>query len=135
MTDMEMPDMFDRLTAQVEQWAEMYQEPPEFELASDRELTRTDAERRVEVTMKNFKVASVHIDDTWYTEWLPSLLQIEQAVRDAVNAALSDYWAKELQDAKDHQTPMGEIAAGLQELSVEFRGVYENAVARLDAHS
>ena len=55
----------------MEQWAEMYQEPPEFELASDRELTRTDAERRGEVTMKTFKVASVHIDDTWYTEWLP----------------------------------------------------------------
>src|SRR5674476_811666 len=79
MTEMEMPDMFDKLTAQVEQWAEIYPEPPEFELASDRELTRTDAAHRVEVTMKDFKVASVHIDDTWYTEWLPSLLQIEQA--------------------------------------------------------
>jgi len=113
MTDTEMPDMFDKLTAQVEQWAEKYPEPPEFELASDRELTRTDADRRVEV---------------------PSLLQIEKAVRDAVNAALGDYWAQELQDAKDHQTPMGEIAAGLQELSVEFRGAYANAVARLEAH-
>jgi hypothetical protein len=134
MTDMEMPDMFDKLTAQAGQWAELYPEPPEFELSSDRELTRTDAERRVEVTMKDWHVASVHIDDTWYTEWLPSLLQIEQAVRDAVNAALGDYWAHELRDAKDHQTPMGEIAAGLQELSVEFRGAYANAVARLEAH-
>ena len=132
MTDTEMPDMFDRLTAQVEQWAELYPEPPEFELASDRELTRAD--RRVEVTMNDFRVASVHIDDTWYAEWLPSLLQIEQAVRDAVNVALGDYWAEELQDAKDHQTPMVEIAAGLQELSVEFRGAYANAVARLEAH-
>jgi hypothetical protein len=134
MTDMEMPDMFDKLTAQVEQWAELYPEPPGFELASDRELTGTDADRRVEVTMKDWHVASVHIDDTWFAEWLPSLLQIEQAVRDAVNAALGDYWAQELRDAKDHQTPMGEIAAGLQDLSVEFRGAYANAVARLEAH-
>lgn len=134
MTDTEMPDMFDKPTRQVEQWAQDYPEPPEFEVASDRELTRTDAEGRVEITMKDWRVASVHIDDTWYTEWLPSLLQIEQAVRDAVNVALGDYWAHELQDAKDHRTPMGEIAAGLQELSVEFRGAYANAVARLEAH-
>ena len=134
MTDREMPDMFDQLTAQAETWAERYPEPPDFELSSERELTRTDTERRVEVTMKDWRVASVHIDDTWYTEWLPSLLQIEQAVRDAVNAALGDYWTKELQDAKDHHTPMGEIAAGLQALSVEFRGAYANAVARLEAH-
>jgi hypothetical protein len=134
MTDTEMPDMFDKLTAQVEQWAEQYPEPPEVELSSDRELTRSDADRRVEVTMKDWRVGSVHIDHTWYTEWLPSLLQIEQAVRDAVNEALGDYWAKELQDAKDHWTPMGEIAAGLQELSVEFRGAYAHAVARLESH-
>jgi hypothetical protein len=134
MTDTEMPDMFDKLTAQAQRWAERYPEPPEFELSSDRELSRTDASHRVQVTMKDFKVASVHIDDAWYSEWFPSLLQIEQAVRDAVNAALGDYWAEELQDAKDHQTPMGEIAAGLQELSVEFRGAYANAVARLEAH-
>ena len=134
MTDMEMPDMFDKLTAQAQQWAESCPEPPAFELASERELTRSDAERRVEVTMRDWHVKSVHIDDTWYTEWLPSLLQIEQAVRDAMNAALGDYWAQELQDAKDHQTPMGEIAAGLQALSVEFRGAYANAVARLEGH-
>lgn len=135
MTDTEMPDMFDRLTAQAQRWEEQYPEPPEFELSSDRELSRTDASRRVLVTMKDFKIASVHIDDTWYAEWLPSLLEIEQAVRDAVNATLGEYWAQELQDAKDHQTPMGEIASGLQELSVEFRGAYEKAVARLDAHA
>jgi hypothetical protein len=134
MTDTEMPDMFDKLTARAQRWAEQYPEPPEFELSSDRELSRTDASHRVQVTMKDFKIASVHIDDTWYAEWLPSLLEIEQAVRDAVNAALGDYWNQELEDAKAHQTPMGEIAAGLQELSVEFRGAYANAVARLEAH-
>jgi hypothetical protein len=135
MTDTEMPDMFDKLTAQAQRWAERYPEPPEFELSSDRELSRTDASHRVQVTMKDFKVASVHIDDAWYSEWFPSLLEIEQAVRDAVNAALGDYWNQELEDAKAHRTPMGEIASGLQELSVEFRGAYEKAVARLDAHA
>jgi hypothetical protein len=135
MTDTEMPDMFDRLTAQAQRWADKNTEPPEFELSSDRELSRTDAAHRVQVTMKDFKIASVHIDDTWYAEWLPSLLEIEQAVRDAVNATLGEYWAQELQDAKDHRTPMGEIASGLQELSVEFRGAFEMAVARLDAHA
>ena len=134
MTEMEMPDMFDKLTAQTQRWAELRPDPPDFELASERELTRSDAERRVDVTMKDWRVGTVHIDDTWYTEWLPSLLQIEQAVRDAVNAALVDYWAEELQDAKDHRRPMGEIAAGLKELSVEFRGAYAKAVARLEAH-
>jgi hypothetical protein len=134
MTEMEMPDMFDKLTAQAEQWAEAHPEPPDFEPASERELTSCDAERRVEVTMKDWQVKSVHIDDTWYTEWLPSLLQIEHAVRDAVNAAMGAYWSQELQAAKDHHTSMGEIAAGLQELSVEFRAAYANAVARLEAH-
>lgn len=134
MTEREMPDMFDKLTARAEHWATSYPEPPEFELTSERELTRSDAERRVEVTMKDWQVASVHIDDTWYTEWLPSLLQIEQAVRAAVNAALHEYWSQELEHAKDHHTPLGEIAAGLQELSVEFRDAYANAVARLEAH-
>jgi hypothetical protein len=134
MTDREMPDMFDKLMAQAEQWAEAYSESPEFEPASERELTRSDVEGRVEVTMKDWQVKAVHIDDTWYTEWLPSLLQIELAVRDAVNAALGEYWSQELQDAKDHHTPMGEIAAGIQELSVEFRGAYAKAIARLEAH-
>ena len=83
--------------------------------------------------MKDWKVASVHIDDTWYAEWLPSLLQIERAVRDSVNAALTDYWTQELLDAKAHHTPMGEIAAGLKEPSVEFRSAYANAIARLEA--
>ena len=55
-------------------------------------------------------------------------------MRDAVNAALGEYWSQELQDAKDHHTPMGEIAAGIQELSVEFRGAYAKAIARLEAH-
>jgi hypothetical protein len=135
MTDMEMPDVFDRLTAQAQRRAEQYPEPTEFELSSDRELSRTDASHRVQVTMKDFTVASVHIDDAWYSEWFPSLLEIEQAVRDAVNAALTDYWNQELEDAKAHRTPMGDIASGLQELSVEFRGAYETAVARLDAHA
>ncbi len=134
MTKTEMPDMFDKLTRQVERWAEHCPEPPEFEPASERELTGSDDDRRVEVTMKDWHVASVHIDDTWYTEWLPSLLQIEQAVRDAVNVVLAEYWSQELQNAKDHHTPLGEIVAGLQELSVEFRGAYANAVARLEAH-
>jgi hypothetical protein len=135
MTDMEMPDVFDKLTAEAQRWAEDYPDPPEFELSSNRELSRTDALHRVQVTMQDFKVASVHIDDAWYAEWFPSLLEIEQAVRDAVNAALTDYWNQELADAKAHRTPMGEIATGLQELSVDFRGAYEKAVARLDAHA
>ena len=135
MTSTEMPDMFDKLTAQAQRWAEQYPQPPDFELASSRELTRTDTDRRVEVTMKDWRVASVHIDDTWFSEWLPSLLQIEQAVRDAVNAVLGEYWNQELEEAKAHRTAMGEIASGLEELSVEFRGAYEKAVARLDAHA
>ena len=135
MTEMEMPEVFDKLTAEAQRWAEQYPEPPEFELSSDRELSRSDASHRVQVTMKDFKVASVHIDDAWCTEWFPSLLEIEQAVRDAVNAAIGDYWNQELEDAKAHRTPMGDIASGLQELSVEFRGAYEKAVARLDAYA
>ena len=135
MTSTEMPDMFDKLTAQAQRWAEHYPQPPDFELASSREISRTDTERRVEVTMKDWRVASVHIDDTWFSEWLPSLLQIEQAVRDAVNAVLGEYWNQELEEAKAHRTAMGEIASGLEELSVEFRGAYEKAVARLDAHA
>jgi hypothetical protein len=134
MTDAEMPDMFDRLTEQVDRWANEYPEPPDFELSSDRELTCTDPAGRVQVTMKDFAVASIHIDDTWHAGSLPSLMEIEQAVRAAVNATLSVYWSAELDDAKAHRTPMGEIAAGLEKLSVEFRGAYANAVARLESH-
>jgi hypothetical protein len=134
MTDVEMPDMFDRLTEQVQRWAEEYPEPPAFVLTSDKELSGTDPAGHVEVTMRDFAVASVHIDDAWFADYLPSLMQIEQAVKAATNTVLADYWAQELQDAKDHRTPMGEIAAGLEELSVGFRAAFENAVARLDAH-
>lgn len=134
MTDTEMPDMFDRLTEQAERWAKEFPDVPEFELSSDREVSGTDPQQHVEVTMQDFKVASIHIDDTWFADSLPSLMQIEQAVKAAVNTVLADYWAQELQAAKDHHTPMGEIAAGLQELSVGFRAAFENAVARLEAH-
>ena len=134
MTDAEMPDMFDRLTEQVDRWAKEYPEPPEFELSSDRELTCTDPAGRAQVTMKDFAIASIHIDDTWHAEMLPSLMEIEQAVKAAVNVTLSEYWTAELDDAKAHRTPMGQIAAGLEKLSVEFRGAYANAVARLESH-
>lgn len=131
----EMPDMFDRLTEQVQKWAKDYPDPSDFSLSSDRELTCTGPDGRVEVTVKDFQVASIHIDDTWYAESLPSLLEIEQAVRAAVNVGLTQYWDEELADAKDHRTPMGEIASGLETLSVEFRGAYANAVRRLEAHT
>lgn len=134
MTDDQMPDVFDRLTEQVGRWANDYPEPPEFELSSDRELTCTDPAGRVQVTMKDFAIASIHVDDAWYAESLPSLMEIEQAVKAAVNVTLTAYWTAELDDAKAHRTPMGEIAAGLEKLSVEFRGAYANAVARLESH-
>jgi hypothetical protein len=134
MTDTEMPDVFDALTEKAQSWAREFPEPPEFELASDRELTCTDPAGRVQVTMKDFAVASIHIDDTWHAESMPGLMEVEQAVKAAVNVTLSEYWTAELADAKAHHTPMGEIAAGLEKLSVEFRGAYENAVARLEPH-
>lgn len=134
MTADEMPDVFDRLTEQAQRWAEEFPEPPDFELASDRELSCTDRDEHVEVTMRDFRIGSVRIDETWYAEWLPSLVQIELAVAEAVNAALVAYWNAELADAKAHRTPMGEIAAGLEQLSADFRGAYEKAVARLEAH-
>lgn len=134
MTDTEMPDMFDRLAEEAGRWANQYPEVPEFEPSSDREVSGTDPAGHVEVTMQDFKVASIHIDDAWFSESLPSLMQIEQAVKAAVNGVLGEYWNQELQEAKDHHTPMGEIAAGLQELSVGFRAAFENAVARLEAH-
>lgn len=84
--------------------------------------------------MKDFAIASIHVDDAWYAESLPSLMEIEQAVKAAVNVTLTAYWTAELDDAKAHRTPMGEIAAGLEKLSVEFRGAYANAVARLESH-
>lgn len=130
----EMPEMFDRLSAQIQEWAREYPEPPEFELSSERDLTCTGLDGRVEVTMKDFKVASIHVDDTWYAESLPSLLEIEASVRDAVNVTLKEYWAAELAEAKEHQVPMGVIASGVQQLAVDFRGAYANAVARLEAH-
>ena len=134
MTDTEMPDAFDALTEKAQSWAREFPEPPEFALASDRELTCTDPAGHVQVTMKDFSVASIHIDDMWHATYLPSLIQIEQTLKAAVNVTLSEYWNAELADAKAHRTPMGEIAAGLEKLSVEFRGAYENAVARLESH-
>ena len=134
MTDTEMPDVFDALAEKAQSWARQFPEPPEFALTSDRELTCTDPAGRVQVTMKDFAVASIHVDDTWHAESLPSLMEIEQAVRAAVNVTLGEYWNAELADAKAHRTPMGEIAVGLEKLSVEFRGAYENAVARLESH-
>ena len=49
---MSSPDMFDKLTSQVGEWARNNPGPPaEFELSSDRELTGTDPDGLVTVTM------------------------------------------------------------------------------------
>ena len=132
----EMPDVFDRLQERVEQWSATLPDTPpgQWVLSSDRELSGSDPQERVMVTIRNFEVASIRVDPVWYGSSFPSLEELEDRIRQAVNMVWAQYWAEEVAAAQEAYTPMGEIAAGLQELSVVFRGAYEKAVQRLDRH-
>lgn len=134
MTQPDLPEMYDRLTAKAQEWARANPNPPDFELSSSRTLSANDANGRVEVTMANFEIASIRVDDYWFNMSEPDLPTLEQAIREAVNVALKTYLTEEFEEAAEHAIPMGDLAAGLRELSVDFRAAYENAVARLDRH-
>ncbi|MDO5285228.1 MAG: hypothetical protein Q4G45_00170 [Actinomycetia bacterium] len=129
--------MFDKLTERVEAWSQTLPDTPpeEWALSSNRVLSGSDRDEHVVVTVRDFKVASIRIDDGWYAASMPELSEIEQAVAEAVNVTLERYWAEELAAAQEAYTPMGEVAAGLRELSGEFRGAYEKAVERLERHT
>lgn len=129
----DMPEVFDRLAAQAETWVSQ-PEPPAFELSSDRVLVGADERDRVEVTVKDFKVASIHVDDYWYAAAQPSLHEIEAVIRDAVNRTLQAYWDAELADAVERGIPMGEYAAGVRQLAADFRVAYERAMERMERH-
>lgn len=55
----EMPDVFDRLQERVEQWSATLPDTPpgQWVLSSDRELSGSDPQERVMVTIRNFEVA------------------------------------------------------------------------------
>ena len=63
MSDPTMPEMFDRLTDQVGQWSLLQPGTGDYILSSDRELTDSDDTGLITVTMKDFEVASVHVDE------------------------------------------------------------------------
>ena len=131
----EMPEMFDRLTDQVGEWAETHPGPPgEFELTSDRELTGTDSEGLVTVTMKDFKVDSIAFDSYWFDQQHPSAATLARATAEAVNAVMQQYLREEILESQSHALPMGELYAGLKEFSADFSVAYEKALSRLQTH-
>ncbi|MGA4508506.1 hypothetical protein ACQB6R_09555 [Propionibacteriaceae bacterium G1746] len=136
MSSPEMPEMFDRLTAQVGEWAARSPEPPqEFELSSERELTGTDPDGLVTVTMKDFKVEQISLDGYWFDQTKPSARAVEAATVEAVNDVLGRYLRDEILEAQSHALPMDEVYAGLKELSADFNVAYANALSRLPSSS
>lgn len=132
MSSPEMPDMFDRLTSQVGEWAEKNPSPPqEFELSSDRELTGTDPDGLVTVTMKDFKVDRISFDSYWFDSQSPSAETLARHTAAAVNAVMNQYLREEILEVQEHALPMNEVYAGLKELSADFRVAYTRAAARL----
>lgn len=132
MSSPEMPDMFDRLTTQVGEWARNNPGPPaEFELSSDRELTGTDPDGLVTVTMKDFKVDRISFDSYWFDSQSPSAETVARHTAAAVNAVMNQYLREEILDVQDHALPMSEVYAGLKELSADFRAAYTKAAERL----
>lgn len=128
----EMPDMFDRLTQQVGQWASKHPDPPaEFELSSERELTGSDSAGLVTVTMKDFKVAGISFDSYWYDQQEPTAHDVARATAEAVNNVMLQYLREEILEAQSHALPMAEVYSGLRELSADFTVAYQKAMSRL----
>lgn len=127
-----MPQVFDRLTALSGELAD-HPQPPSWELSSERELTRTDAEDRVTVTVKDFRISGLRIDHVWYHD--ADQDEVEERVKDAVNVAMTQYLTEELAEASDLAQEMGagdrrSIHARLLELSADFHAAYSR---QLDA--
>ncbi|MGA4669649.1 hypothetical protein ACPCG0_07640 [Propionibacteriaceae bacterium Y1923] len=134
MSSPEMPEMFDRLTAQVGDWAARHPGPPEeFELSSTRELTATDPEGLVSVTMKDFKVERIEFDSYWYeqSDPRPRAKVVAAATAAAVNAVLTQYLREEILEAQSHALPMSEVYEGLKTLSADFEDAFTRAMARI----
>lgn len=128
----EMPQMFDRLTSQVGEWAQKNPGPPEeFELSSGRELTGSDPDGLVTVTMKDFKVDRISFDSYWFNTQAPSAETLARHTAAAVNAVMTQYLREEILDVQAHAVPMDEVYAGLKELSADFRAAYTRAASRL----
>lgn len=70
MTDVEMPDMFDRLAEEAERWASQFPRSPSSPCRVTGRCPVRIRRGTSRVTMQDFKVASIHIDDAWFSESL-----------------------------------------------------------------
>ena len=131
MSEPTMPDMFDRLTDQVGEWAQRQPGVGDYALKSDRELTDTDDAGWVTVTMKDFKLASISYDDYLWQSETPNPKAISKATVEAVNKVLGRYLEEEILAAQNAALPMAEVHEGLQQLSTDFSVAYEKAMSRL----
>lgn len=120
--DESVPEVFDRLVELSARMVDANPAPPSWELASEREMTGTDAEERVIVSIADYKVASLRIDHQWFPN--ATLEEVEAHVRDAVNATLAAYLDAEFTEAADTHYGIQGVHDGLRQLSADLNAAF-----------
>ena len=129
--DETIPDVIVRLAEFSGQLAAQDPEPPVWELTSDRVVTRSDPEGRVEVTVGDYAVRSVRIDPDFLMAG--DLSDLEDAIAVAATTALKQFLKEEMEEAAAGSSPMGEVHAQLLNISRDVTAAFDRHMDILDA--
>ncbi|GAB3624301.1 hypothetical protein GCM10027418_23850 [Mariniluteicoccus endophyticus] len=125
-----MPDLYDQLVERTAAWADANPTRPElFELSSERELSGSDPDERVHVTIRDYRVSSIRIELAWAQ--VATLEQIETTVTEAVNTVLGGYLKAELEEARAAAGDMNDVHRELLGFSGEFHAAFGRAMDNL----
>ena len=86
-----------------------------------------DAKQRVEVRIRNYRVVGVRLDHMWFPE--AELEELEACVREAFDDGLTKFFAAQMNTEQQLAETMN--AGGLQELSAQLSGAFDELVDRL----
>lgn len=133
----EMQTVLESFTRRVGELAERQPEPLSFalELHSERELSGTDPDGFVTVTMKDFKVDSIVVNERWLENDHPSPAVVTRATIAAVNAVLQDYLVAEMTELRNQKVSLPEMYEVLQTFTTDFSAASSKAWARLEARA
>lgn len=126
-----IPEVIDRLVTYSGQLAAENPDPPVWELTSDREVTGSDPEQRVEVTIGDYAVRSVRIDPDFLMAG--DLSDLEDAIAVAATTALKQFLKEEMEEAAAGSSPMGEVHAQLVNISRDVTAAFDRHMDILDA--
>ena len=131
MQDETIPDVIDRLVEFSGRLAAENPEPPVWELTSDRVVTRSDPDGRVDVTVGDYAVRSVRIDPDYLMSG--DLSDLEDAIAVAATAALKQFLKEEMDEAALAASPMSEVHAELLNISRDVTAAFDRHMDILDA--